>query len=467
MAWRSVESLKKLRAQVMAKWPKANPKLFGTIGDAAHQAGYSDHNQEDDGTVDALDIPHQPEIGLDAHKLANTLLNSHDRRISYIISNRRIGGDENYAKRNGVKPWTWGPYNGKNPHDEHIHVSVNDAFQDDTSPWDIGDDDMTTGWKSGRGSWYSQYEGKNDWVDNGDKPNSNALGVPDYAQGVAFFDQDTLGDWFEIQYPNGRTSIEQQTEIGPNPGTGRTIDISAVAAERAGYIPHYVKGPNQFPTDATFYWREVSPPAAVAALPKKDQALAYYKLRGSIVPVDEEPEDRPVSEPKSLEQAFREYREAQANWTEWLEEHVKAEMPAASNEFADLFEEIKPVLMRNLGTLLPIVFQLPISVQAKLFRLGLSGGLPMMAMQTEENGTMQGTQSWLASKGIWGGIIAVAAPILGQLLGWNITSEDTQSVVELISSITASLGGLLAIWGRVSATKMIGTKTTGASTHGG
>jgi hypothetical protein len=30
----------------------------------------------------------------------------------------------------------------------------------------------------------------------------------------------TLGDWFEVTAPNGKTSIEQQTDIGPSAFTG-------------------------------------------------------------------------------------------------------------------------------------------------------------------------------------------------------------------------------------------------------
>lgn len=388
MAWRSVESLKKLRAQIIEKWPNVDKTQFGTIGDAAHQAGTSDHNPEGDGTVDALDIPHQPSIGLDAHKVADNLLRSHDRRIKYIISNSRIGGDEAYAKRNNTKAWTWGPYTGSNPHNQHIHVSVNDAYQDDPAAWKIDAGDVTVGWKSGKGSWYSQYKGKYDWVDKGDQPNSNALGVPDYAQGIALYNQATLGKWFEVQYPNNKVSIEQQTDIGPAPGTGRTIDISAVAAERAGYRPHYVAGPNQFPTDEIIYYREIPAPAEVASLDKKAQALAYYKLRGTIP--DEEPDEPPVDEADSIDEAFTKYRAAQKEWTDWLEEEVKKlaaaqpipePQPQQVDEFSELLEEIKPTLMRNLDKLWPIFTQLPASTQAKIFRLGISsvfsfGSLP-------------------------------------------------------------------------------------------
>ena len=104
--------------------------------------------------------------------------------------------------------------------------------------------------ESGKGSWYSQYQGKYNWVDKGDKPNSNALGVPDDHQGVALYNRGTLGDWFFVTAPNGVRLRLQQTDIGPHPKTGRKIDIAAVAAEQFGYTP------KNFPTDAVFHWRQ-------------------------------------------------------------------------------------------------------------------------------------------------------------------------------------------------------------------
>jgi hypothetical protein len=104
--------------------------------------------------------------------------------------------------------------------------------------------------ESGKGSWYSQYRGKYIWIDKGDKPNSNALGVPDDQQGVAFYSRQSLADWFFVTAPNGVTLRLQQTDIGPHPRTGRKIDIAAVAAERFGYTP------KNFPTDGIFHWRQ-------------------------------------------------------------------------------------------------------------------------------------------------------------------------------------------------------------------
>jgi hypothetical protein len=64
-------------------------------------------------------------------------------------------------------------------------------------------------------------------------------------------------------------------------------------------------------------------------------------------------------------------------------------------------------------------------------------------------------KSALASKAVWGGIIAVAAGLLG-LWGYKVAPEDQARIVELAMAIGASVGGVLAIYGRVRATKRIG-----------
>jgi hypothetical protein len=62
---------------------------------------------------------------MDAHGWARWLAKKRDRRVKYIISNRQI--------------WTpgsgWRRYTGSNPHTLHAHVSVNRAYENDTSPW--------------------------------------------------------------------------------------------------------------------------------------------------------------------------------------------------------------------------------------------------------------------------------------------------------------------------------------------
>lgn len=64
------------------------------------------------------------------------------------------------------------------------------------------------------------------------------------------------------------------------------------------------------------------------------------------------------------------------------------------------------------------------------------------------------TKSVFASKAVWGGIIAVVASLLG-IWGYSVSAADQASIVELVTSIAAAIGGAIAIWGRVVASKKI------------
>jgi lysozyme family protein len=134
--WRLAKSLDILRDQVNAAYPGRRNENDGTIGDAAHQARMSDHNpwvkDGSVGVVTALDITHDPARGVDSYAIAETLRRSRDRRIKYVISNRRIFSSQLHA-------WEWHPYTGANPHDRHVHISVlpDKAFYDDPTQWNL------------------------------------------------------------------------------------------------------------------------------------------------------------------------------------------------------------------------------------------------------------------------------------------------------------------------------------------
>jgi hypothetical protein len=141
--WRAAESLLHLRAQVNAKFPGRKKDNDGTIGDENHCPGTSDHcaNILDGGVgvVTAMDITHDPAHGLDAGVVADAIRLSHDPRIKYIISNRRIA---NFKALDGKPPFAWRPYTGADPHDHHFHISVKpdktgpDGY-DTTTDWSI------------------------------------------------------------------------------------------------------------------------------------------------------------------------------------------------------------------------------------------------------------------------------------------------------------------------------------------
>jgi hypothetical protein len=134
MAWRVAKSLEVLLAQFNAKYPNRSKASDGSIGDASHASRDSDHNPWfGPGIVTARDFTHDPAHGMDIARLALEVAATRDRRIKYIICNRRI-----LDSRAGSHPWVWMPYSGTNPHDHHFHLSVMDnASCDDTSPWKL------------------------------------------------------------------------------------------------------------------------------------------------------------------------------------------------------------------------------------------------------------------------------------------------------------------------------------------
>lgn len=128
--------------------------------------------------------------------------------------------------------------------------------------------DMLLG-EAGRGSWYSQLPDKG-WIDREDRPGSNALGVPDDEQGIALPSRKTLGNWYDVTGPDGRTERLQQTDIGPARWTGRGIDVSAAGADRMGYAPE------NFPTNGRFTWEPADGPpfgGSPAGMPDIRRAL--------------------------------------------------------------------------------------------------------------------------------------------------------------------------------------------------
>jgi hypothetical protein len=126
--WRVAESLLTLRRQINAAASGRNKDSDGTIGNDDHRRrGFrsSDHNPYISdgriGVVTAMDVTHDPARGCDASKLAASLRASQDTRIKYIIWNRKIASSSSIG---GAAAWAWRPYNGRNPHDHHVHISV-------------------------------------------------------------------------------------------------------------------------------------------------------------------------------------------------------------------------------------------------------------------------------------------------------------------------------------------------------
>ncbi len=81
-----------------------------------------------------------------------------------------------------------------------------------------------------------------------------ASGAPRSQPGIALPSRDTLGQWFKVTTPDGRTIMAQQTDVGPAKWTGRGIDINAPLARQMGYDT------KNFPTDQIFKYESARGP---------------------------------------------------------------------------------------------------------------------------------------------------------------------------------------------------------------
>lgn len=111
-------SLARLRSQVKQLWPSRATGADGWIGDAAHQAGVSDHNPDPKtGVVRALDLT---ATKAQADRILEATIN--DPRVHYVIYNRNI--------------WVLGrkrAYTGSNPHSGHVHISIKHSIAAETN----------------------------------------------------------------------------------------------------------------------------------------------------------------------------------------------------------------------------------------------------------------------------------------------------------------------------------------------
>lgn len=70
---------------------------------------------------------------------------------------------------------------------------------------------------------------------------------------------------------------------------------------------------------------------------------------------------------------------------------------------------------------------------------------------------MSDYKSFFLSKTVWGGGVAAISG-LALLFGYNFGMDDQAAVVQSIEKIVAEFGSLFAVYGRVMATKMIGSR---------
>jgi len=109
--------------QATALKPARKKISDGLLPSAAHikQNPNSDHN-----TGLAVDLTHDPKNGIDCAEIFEKL--KEDERVSYLIFNKKIWSRAKAKSGNRV-------YTGSNPHNKHLHISINANKSNDTSPW--------------------------------------------------------------------------------------------------------------------------------------------------------------------------------------------------------------------------------------------------------------------------------------------------------------------------------------------
>jgi hypothetical protein len=109
--------------QATALKPKRKKASDGLLPSAAHikQNPTSDHN-----TGLAVDLTHDPKNGIDCVEIFQKV--KEDKRVTYLIFQGKIWSKER-ADEGDRK------YTGSNPHNKHLHISINKDMAKDTSPW--------------------------------------------------------------------------------------------------------------------------------------------------------------------------------------------------------------------------------------------------------------------------------------------------------------------------------------------
>lgn len=66
------------------------------------------------------------------------------------------------------------------------------------------------------------------------------------------------------------------------------------------------------------------------------------------------------------------------------------------------------------------------------------------------------TKKWYESSGMWGGLIALVSAVLAPVLGVTLDAALQADITSAVVAGGGVVGSLLAIWGRIRATKTIG-----------
>lgn len=81
----------------------------------------------------------------------------------------------------------------------------------------------------------------------------------------------------------------------------------------------------------------------------------------------------------------------------------------------------------------------------------------------------QNTKAWWQSTGVWGAVVAIVASGLG-VAGYTVTPDDQTAIVagaeqavHIGLEVSSLAGGAIALWGRIRATKTIGSRAPAPS----
>lgn len=68
---------------------------------------------------------------------------------------------------------------------------------------------------------------------------------------------------------------------------------------------------------------------------------------------------------------------------------------------------------------------------------------------------MENSKPWYLSRTVWASLVTVAAAV-GGLMGMSIGASDQALMSEALLQIVTAVGGIIAVFGRLSATDKIG-----------
>ena len=132
-----IPCLVQLRAEFNLQNPKRDKDSDGWIGDVAHQTRTSDHNPRPNGAVLAIDVdttgpwPRGNHIEDYISHIREREDMGEEARLEYMISNGHIASIDS--------GWAWVPYDGEDPHTNHVHFSArhDHVGQNSTVSWQL------------------------------------------------------------------------------------------------------------------------------------------------------------------------------------------------------------------------------------------------------------------------------------------------------------------------------------------